>query len=146
MQICDINTLWPSDAIWQHRSGSTVAQVKAWCLTAPSHYLNQWWLLISEVVWHPSEGNFTASTQDAILKNELEKYTLRLLPNPPGSNELMCLCQTNLRVAIISSRACHLVGISEVIVLVPYHYIKSLQCIWRQGTCRSSNKLQWLKL
>ena len=23
-----------------------------WCLTIPSHYLNQYWLLISEVVWH----------------------------------------------------------------------------------------------
>ena len=24
----------------------------ACCLTAPSHYLNQWWLIISEVLWH----------------------------------------------------------------------------------------------
>ena len=35
------NTLRPSDAIWRHRSGSTLAQVMACCLTAPSHYLNQ---------------------------------------------------------------------------------------------------------
>ena len=39
-----VNTLWPSDAIWWHRSGSTLAQVMAWCLKAPSHYLNQCWL------------------------------------------------------------------------------------------------------
>ena len=36
------------------RSGATLAQVMAWCLTAPSHYLNQCWLVISEVLWHPN--------------------------------------------------------------------------------------------
>ena len=46
-----IKSLRPSDAIWQHRSGSTLAQVMAFCLTAPSHYLNQCLLIISEVQW-----------------------------------------------------------------------------------------------
>ena len=27
-------------------------QVMAWCREAPSHYLNKWWLIISEVQWH----------------------------------------------------------------------------------------------
>ena len=45
-----INSLWPGDAIWWHRSGSTLAQVMACCLTAPSHYLNQCWLIISRVL------------------------------------------------------------------------------------------------
>ena len=35
-----VKSLWPSDAIWQHRSGSTLAKVMACCLAAPSHYLN----------------------------------------------------------------------------------------------------------
>ena len=35
-----VNSLWPGDAIWRHRSGSTLAQVMACCLMAPSHYLN----------------------------------------------------------------------------------------------------------
>ena len=26
-----VNSLWPSDVIWQHRSGSTLAQIMAWC-------------------------------------------------------------------------------------------------------------------
>ena len=47
-----LNSLWQSDAIWQHRFRSTLAQVMACCLTAPSHYLNQCWLIISEVQWH----------------------------------------------------------------------------------------------
>ena len=52
-----VNSLWPSDAIWQHRSGSTVVQVMACCLMAPSHYLNQCWLIINEVQWQSPEGN-----------------------------------------------------------------------------------------
>ena len=47
-----LNSLCTSDGIWQRRSGSTLAQVMACCLTAPSHYLNQCWLIISEVPWH----------------------------------------------------------------------------------------------
>ena len=47
-----LNTLWPSDAIWQCRSGSTLAQIMAYCFMAPSHYLNQCWLNIKGVLWH----------------------------------------------------------------------------------------------
>ena len=43
-----VNSLRPSDAIWRHRSGSTLVQVMACCLTALSHYLNQCWLIISK--------------------------------------------------------------------------------------------------
>ena len=50
---------WPGDAIWRHRSGSTLAQVTVWCLTAPRHYLNQCWLAIRKVQWESPEGNFT---------------------------------------------------------------------------------------
>ena len=35
----------PSDTIWWHKSGWTLAQVMACCLTAPSHYLNQYRLV-----------------------------------------------------------------------------------------------------
>ena len=40
------------------RFGSTLTQVMAWCLTAPSHYLNQCWL-ISKVLWHSPDSNYT---------------------------------------------------------------------------------------
>ena len=50
--LLSFNSLWLRDAIWRQRSGSTLAQVMACCLTAPSHYLNQCWLVISEVQWH----------------------------------------------------------------------------------------------
>ena len=62
--VLTVNTLasgkfWSSDTIWRQRSGSTLAQVMACCLTAPSHYLNQCWLIISKLQWHSYQGNFT---------------------------------------------------------------------------------------
>ena len=56
------NSLWSNDAIWRHRSVSTLAQVMACCLTAPSHYLNQCWLIISKIQLHSSDGNFIRDT------------------------------------------------------------------------------------
>ena len=41
-----VNSVWPSDAIWRHRSGATLVQVMACCLAAPSHYLNKCWVII----------------------------------------------------------------------------------------------------
>ena len=46
------------DATWQHRPGSTIAQIMACCLTSPSHYLNQRWLFVKGFVWHSAESNF----------------------------------------------------------------------------------------
>ena len=86
-----VNSLWLSDAIWRHRSGSTLAQVVAWCHQASSHYLIQCWFIICEVLWNSPERNFTVSKLlfcIMILKIILFKFP----PNLPGSNELMWSC------------------------------------------------------
>ena len=54
------------------RSWSTIAQVMASCLTASSHCSNQYWLIISEVLWHSSKNNFT------VLKQLLWIMTLKI--------------------------------------------------------------------
>ena len=36
----NVNSLWSREAMWQPRPKSTLAQVMACCLMAPSHYLN----------------------------------------------------------------------------------------------------------
>ena len=59
-----INSLRPSDAIRRQGTESTLAQVMACCLTAPSHYLNQCWLIISKVLWHSSEGIIVIRSED----------------------------------------------------------------------------------
>ena len=54
----------PDDAIWWHRSGSTSAQAMAWCLVAPSHYLDQCWLVIIETLWLSPDDIFTKNSHD----------------------------------------------------------------------------------
>ena len=61
-----INSLWPSDAIWWHKSEWTWAQVIVWCLTVPSHYLNQC-CLITGVLWHSGQNDFTRHYSDVIM-------------------------------------------------------------------------------
>ena len=73
-----LNSLWSSDAIWRHRFGLTLAQVMACCLmVVPSHYLNQYWLIMSEVFWHSLEDNLTGSDQDIYPWYEIENNSLR---------------------------------------------------------------------
>ena len=80
-----VNSLRPSDAIWRHRSGSTLAQVMACCLTAPSHYLNQCWLIVSEVQWQSPGSNFTRDISVMNHKNYIENYLSKLsLKSPRG--------------------------------------------------------------
>ena len=79
------NSLWPGDAIRRHRSGSTLAQVMACCLTAPSHYLNQCWLSISSVQWLSSKDNLTRDTSAINHYNQLENYLSKIqLRSPRG--------------------------------------------------------------
>ena len=47
----------------------------ACCLTAPSHCLNQCWLIINGVPWHWRKANFTGIAQDINCYNDSEKYT-----------------------------------------------------------------------
>ena len=64
-----VNSLWPSNAMWLHRTMSILAQVMACCLMAPSHYLNQFWLSISEVQWQTFIwGQFQVMHQPSIIK------------------------------------------------------------------------------
>ena len=63
--IVGFNSLWPNDTIWRHGSWSTLIQVMACCLTAPSHYLNQYWLIICNVPWRSSDGIIIQTSQDS---------------------------------------------------------------------------------
>ena len=56
-----INSLCPHYALWHHRIWSTLVPR---CLTAPSCYRNQCWLIIPEVLMHSPESNFTGTAQD----------------------------------------------------------------------------------
>ena len=60
---------------WHQNSKPILVQVMARCLTAPSHYLNQCWLIIAEVQWHSPDGNFT---RDASVVNQMGVTVINL--------------------------------------------------------------------
>ena len=65
-------SLWPGDAIWRHGTRSILVQVMSCCLTAPSHYLNQW------VQRHSSESNFTIDNSAINHWNYFENYSSKI--------------------------------------------------------------------
>ena len=69
--------------------GSTLVQLMACCLMAPRHHLNQYWLIISEVLWHSPEGNFIWKARDMYPRCDFEYHLLILQPHLPGANELI---------------------------------------------------------
>ena len=72
-----INSLRLSDAIWRHRSGSTLAQVMACCLTAPSHYADHCWLITNCILWHSPGSN----SQELLW--EFGNYTSKIITISP---------------------------------------------------------------
>ena len=64
---CD---LVAGDPIWCHRSWSTLAQVMAWCLTAPGHYQNQSWLLFNTLRPRQNDHHFVDDIFKSIFLNE----------------------------------------------------------------------------
>ena len=80
------NSLWPSGIIWQQGSRSTLAQVMACCLMAPSHYLNQCWLIISEVLRHSTEGNVAGNAPDIYHWYDFENDSFKITTASPRSH------------------------------------------------------------
>ena len=85
-----VNSLGPGDAKWRQSYGSTSAQLMACSLTAPSHYLNQCWLIISEVqVTFIIRAISQEMPQPSITKIHLKIAYLNFHSNFPGVNELI---------------------------------------------------------
>ena len=77
-----VASLLSSDIIWWHRSVTTLAQVMVCCLMSPSSYLNQYWHLPNEALWHSAESDFTMSSQAITLCKDSKLHLL-------GTNELI---------------------------------------------------------
>ena len=59
--------------------------------TAPSHFLNKHCLIISEVLWHPPECNFTGYAQTSVFVMSVKIVDSKLQLHLPGANELTAL-------------------------------------------------------
>ena len=129
-----LNSLWPSDAIWQHRYASTLAQVMAWCLVAPSHYLSRCWLIISEVLWHSHESNCTGNAQDICHLYQFENIHLRAISHAILKISVlhMSLKITNLRLwpPIPMSCACDICCVSPACSRTCFYPTFSFCCLF----------------
>ena len=80
------NSLWPSDAIRGHRTGSTLPQVMAWCHQAPSHDLNQCWLNhqwgLMTITWGQFHMRYINHRSLKLEKNE--NYLCKISLKSPG--------------------------------------------------------------
>ena len=85
-----VNSLWSSGTIWWHKTGSTLAQVMACWLTAPSPYLNQCWLVISKVHWLYSSHQSLKLSLKVLKSHELTHWPFWevtvILPNSFNNN------------------------------------------------------------
>ena len=54
----DQNSLWFSDAVWRHITWSSLVKVTTCCISVANHYLNQYWLNVSEILWHSLHSTF----------------------------------------------------------------------------------------
>ena len=53
------------------------------------HYLNQYWLITNEDLWHSSEGIFIGNDQDIFPWHEFKYYSFKITATSRGTNELM---------------------------------------------------------
>ena len=61
----------------------------ACCLTAPSHHLNQCWLIVSKVLWYSPEGIIMKKkSEDKKQLNKSGNYIFRIIFRSPRANEL----------------------------------------------------------
>ena len=88
-----VNSLRPSNTVWQQRTGSTLAQVKACCLTALGHCLNQCLFIASGIhlralSWEDMKIPPTeARLKIAFLKSHSRLPGTNVLTHlPPGQN------------------------------------------------------------
>ena len=84
-----MNSFWSfSGAICCQRSESILSQVMACCLMAPSHYLNQCWLITKERLMPFIWGQCLLKSQPSVTKISLKTRFLKFHSNLPGGNEL----------------------------------------------------------
>ena len=69
-------------------TGSTLVQVMACWLTAPSHYLKQCWRIISKVLWHSPEDITLRISKHTISESNKNMDSLKSHLDLPWDNEL----------------------------------------------------------
>ena len=140
-----LNSLWPCDTIRQQGTESTLAQVMACCLKAPSNYLNLCWLIISKVPWHSSEGIIMRRSEDNNQKNKIENYIFRITFRSPrgqwvNTNDAIhgwkTLFLSDVMKGIYNCNPCALRDITSVLLMSQPHAIAAHGCCYGNQGCQ----------
>ena len=134
-----VNSLWPSDAIRRQGTESTLAQVMACCLTAPSHYLNQCWLIIGKVQWHSSADYFTRYTSPINHHHQLENCLYQFSFKSPRDQWVNSQRLRDVCVCILGHN-CFIKPLTEPMT---YHWWISMALFHIQFTCCYSEQWVW---
>ena len=123
VDMLNFSGLVSNDAIWWHRSASTLTQVMDCCPIAPSHYPNQCWLIISRVLRPSSQSNSTVSAQLILLHNAFKNCIFQITATSPRGQWV------NLRMSLISNHWFHGVCLglpvlreNDMYILIPACY------------------------
>ena len=100
-----VNSLGSSNAIERFWSGPTLTPVLAWCSTAPSPYLNHWWHVVINTLWHSPESNLQRELKLSFYKMG---YTFRITAiSPIGECRwFFTFSDKRLQLFIIAWREC----------------------------------------
>ena len=82
--VVPIDLMCHSDVLIDHRIWSTLVQTIACYQMEPSHYLSQWWVIITEVSWHSPKENFRGNDCQIYSWYELKFTHFRLKRHLPG--------------------------------------------------------------
>ena len=96
----------------------------ACCLTTPSHYLNQCWIIISEVFWHSPIGNFTWNSQNICSSYEFANYSIKNMA-------------TSLKVQWVNSPLTHAMVCCDYILVL----VRERQLRWFGHVMRSNGEI-----
>ena len=110
--------------MWQHRSGSTLAQVMTCCLMAQNHYLNQFWFIIiglTAFYWEQLQSEWSL----AMLLMNLKIILLKLLPHLPGANEII-----HVHVLYQIKTLNHIFNINYTIISIQTEHQTFQQSVW----------------
>ena len=64
---------------------------------APSHYLNQCWLLIGKALWHSSEGIIIRKSEDTNQPNKIENGICKMASTSPWGQWVNAKSKENQR-------------------------------------------------
>ena len=97
-------------------------------LTAPTHYLSQYWIFIWVVLWHSFESNFPLNAYNIILYDEFEIYILNTTATSPRANEK---CQYASPGLCVKAVLISIVFFLREICRTPKKYAYGLRFAWR---------------